>query len=57
MIPGLSAKNMTLLAAGLLILEGWRNIQALSTTSTTMDQVTAYGEMVVGVLLLFQELK
>jgi hypothetical protein len=56
LIPGLSNKTVTLMAAGLLLLEGWRNVQALTTTSTTVDQITAYGEMVVGALLLFNEL-
>jgi hypothetical protein len=45
-----------MVAASLLLLEGWRNVQALTTTSTTLDQVTAYGELVVGALLLFNEI-
>jgi hypothetical protein len=50
-----STKTLMLIGAALLVLEGWRNVQALSTTSTLTDQVTAYGELAVGGLLLFNQ--
>jgi len=50
-----SAKTLMLVGAGLLVLEGWRNVQALTTTSTLTDQITAYGELAVGALILFQQ--
>jgi hypothetical protein len=57
MVAGLNPKTITMLAAALLLFEGWKNVQAITSTSTAMTQVTAYGELVLGALLLFQELK
>jgi hypothetical protein len=51
-----STKTLLLVGAALLVLEGWKNVQNLSTASTLTDQVTAYGELAVGALLLVQQL-